>query len=94
MEIKRNKLQHIVLTDLKVFQLTRKLSDIAWQMYQDLIKFLYNSRGSLFESQYWFELLNKRKLIKNKDLIFQYLEIFNNRQPALNGLINSLYING
>ncbi len=60
--------------------------------YLDRIKFYYNARGSLLESKHWFDLIKERKLI-SLDQEKQYLSLFNNLSPALNGLINSLYKN-
>lgn len=60
--------------------------------YLDKIKFYYNSRGSLFESKHWIELLFKRKII-DEQKYFDLIEIYNNIKPALNGLINSIYKN-
>jgi len=60
--------------------------------YLDKIKFYYNSRGSLFESKHWIELLFERKIIDEKKY-FELIEIYNNIKPALNGLINSIYKN-
>ena len=31
--------------------------------YKDKLRFYYNARGSLLESQYWFDLLTERELI-------------------------------
>ena len=36
--------------------------------YLDRIKFFYNARGSLLESKHWFELLDERSFLKNKEL--------------------------
>jgi four helix bundle protein len=59
--------------------------------YLDKIKFYYNSRGSLLESRHWFNLIHKRKLIKDDQLKEQYLETYKKIRPLLNGLINSTY---
>lgn len=59
--------------------------------YLDRIKFLYNARGSLYESNYWFDLLNKRNLIKNKELKTKYLQVVEELFPRLNGFIDSIY---
>jgi len=59
--------------------------------YLDKIKFYYNSSGSLLESRHWFELINKRNLIKDDKLKDNYLETYKKIRPLLNGLINSTY---
>ncbi|OGK17708.1 hypothetical protein A2866_06010 [Candidatus Roizmanbacteria bacterium RIFCSPHIGHO2_01_FULL_39_8] len=61
--------------------------------YLDRIKFLYNARGSLYESKYWFDLLNERSLISNDTLKKEYLQIYDGLKPKLNNFINSLYKN-
>lgn len=57
--------------------------------YLDRVKFLYNSRGSLFEAKHWIELLDQRKLLADveKD---DFLNCYRNLRPGLNGYINSL----
>ena len=59
--------------------------------YLDRIKFLYNARGSLLESNHWLGLLSERNLIKNKALKNQYINIYNQLIPKLNNFINSTY---
>lgn len=61
--------------------------------YLDRIKFMYNTRGSLLESKYWFDLIVKRGLLNDKLLQEEYHEIFNTLKPKLNNFINSLYKN-
>lgn len=61
--------------------------------YLDRIKFLYNARGSLFESKYWFDLLIDRKILTKSEIKDEYIKIFNELSPKLNGLINSIYKN-
>lgn len=61
--------------------------------YLDRIKFLYNARGSLFESKYWFDLFIERNLLKDEKLIKEYLNIYNELKPKLNNFINSIYKN-
>jgi four helix bundle protein len=60
--------------------------------YLDKIKFYYNSRGSLFESKHWFDLLFKRGFI-NQEKYFQLMNYYTEIQKCLNGLINSAYKN-
>lgn len=114
------------LDRLEVFQLSKKLSKIAWKIFENLdwkikkiigdqfiestdstganiaegygrfhyldrIKFLYNARGSLLESKYWFDLLIDRKIITQSELKSEYIRIYNELIPKLNGLINSIY---
>jgi len=59
--------------------------------YLDRIKFFYNARGSLLESNHWFELIVERKLIKNIKLKEEYEDIYRILKPQLNSFINSLY---
>lgn len=59
--------------------------------YLDRIKFFYNARGSLLESNYWFELIDERGLIKNIQLKKEYKNIYSSLKPQLNSFINSLY---
>lgn len=61
--------------------------------YLDRIKFFYNSRGSLLESRHWFELLEERGLIKIGELKKEYLSIYKELRPKLNGFIESVYRN-
>ncbi len=56
--------------------------------YLDKVKFYYNSRGSLLESRYWFEILDERGFLKEKDKN-DYLKCYKELRPKLNGLINS-----
>ena len=58
--------------------------------YLDRRKFYFNARGSLLESQHWFELLIERKLVKNKELTDNYLVCHKELSLALNGMINSV----
>lgn len=58
--------------------------------YLDKIKFYYNSRGSLFESKYWLDLLFIRKII-NQEEYTELVGVYNNIKFGLNGLINSVY---
>lgn len=115
---------YILLENLEVYKLARKLSSIGWQVYEalawrerkiigdqfiestdsvganvaegygrfhylDKVKFYYNARGSLFESRHWLDLLTERKLINaiQKD---EYLNLYKEIRPALNGLISSI----
>lgn len=61
--------------------------------YLDSIKFLYNSKGPLYESKHWFDLLCQKNLIKNANNVKIYLNIYEELLPKLNGLINSIYKN-
>jgi len=61
--------------------------------YLDRIKFMYNARGSLLESKYWYDLLVERNLLKDKLLKEEYLIIFNELKPKLNNFISSIYKN-
>lgn len=119
--MKRKK--YLSLEKLKVYQLARKLSKIAWKVYEglewrdrktmgdqfvestdsvgsniaegygrfhylDKVKFYFNSRGSLFETRHWIELLKERKKVKQK-LYKDCLNCYKDLKPGLNGLINS-----
>jgi len=119
---------YLTLESLEVFQLSKQLSSVCWNIYKtldwklikdlkeqfidssdsvganiaegygrfhylDRIKFMYNARGSLLESKYWFDLLIDRKLLKNDSLLKDYLKIFNELKPKLNNFINSIYKN-
>lgn len=59
--------------------------------YLDRIKFMYNARGSLLESKYWFDLLVDRDLLKDSLLTNEYSKIFDELKPKLNNFINSIY---
>lgn len=61
--------------------------------YLDRIKFLYNARGSLFESKYWFDLLIERKIFLDRILNREYIETYDKLKPKLNNFINSIYKN-
>jgi len=61
--------------------------------YLDRIKFMYNARGSLLESRYWFDLLIERNLLKDKLLKEEYMKIYNELKPKLNNFISSIYKN-
>ena len=54
---------------------------------------MYNARGSLLESKYWYDLLVERNLLKDKLLKEEYLIIFNELKPKLNNFISSIYKN-
>jgi len=119
---------YLTLESLEVFQLSKQLSSVCWNIYKtldwkvikdlkeqfidssdsvganiaegygrfhylDRIKFMYNARGSLLESKYWFDLLIDRKLLKDDSLLKDYLKIFNELKPKLNNFINSIYKN-
>jgi len=119
---------YLTLESLEVFQLSKQLSGVCWNIYKtldwkvikdlkeqfidssdsvganiaegygrfhylDRIKFMYNARGSLLESKYWFDLLIDRKLLKDDSLLKDYLKIFNELKPKLNNFINSIYKN-
>lgn len=58
--------------------------------YLDKIKFYYNARGSLLESKHWLDLLLERNFI-SQEAYNSMAEIFQNLNPALNGLIASNY---
>lgn len=57
--------------------------------YLDKRKFYFNARGSLFESRHWFDTMVDRKLINGINQQ-HYIEVYNNLQPSLNGLIRSI----
>lgn len=61
--------------------------------YLDRIKFMYNARGSLLESRYWFDLLIERNLLKDKLLKEEYMKIYNELKPKFNNFISSIYKN-
>ena len=61
--------------------------------YLDRIKFFYNARGSLLESKHWFELLDERSFLKNKELKNEYKYIYENLKPQLNSFINAIFKN-
>ena len=119
---------YLTLESLEVFQLSKQLSSVCWNIYKtldwkvikdlkeqfidssdsvganiaegygrfhylDRIKFMYNARGSLLESKYWFDLLIDRKLLKDDSLLKDYLKIFNELKSKLNNFINSIYKN-
>lgn len=106
----------ITLDNLEIYQLSTKLSQIAWKIYQDLkgeikislglqfieatdsvganiaegygrfhyldrIKFMYQARGSLLESRHWFERIKERDLIKDKELVKEYLLTYEKIRP-------------
>jgi len=56
--------------------------------YLDKAKFYYNSRGSLLESNHWFEIMDERGKIEIKDKT-DYLQCYRCLRPLLNGLIRS-----
>lgn len=58
--------------------------------YLDKIKFYYNARASLKESRHWIELIKERNL-SNEENIANYLKIYKEISPKLNGFINSCY---
>lgn len=61
--------------------------------YLDRIKFMYNARGSLLESKYWFDTLVKRNLLKDELIKKEYTIIYNELKPKLNNFIKSIYKN-
>ena len=56
--------------------------------YLDRIKFFYNARGSLLESQHWSELIKERNLAEEKDLS-SLLELIKKLHPKLNNFIKA-----
>ena len=58
--------------------------------YLDKIKFYYNARGSILETQHWTYLLHKRNKI-NIDKFNQLIQLENNIHVNLNKLIHSQY---
>ena len=56
--------------------------------YLDKVKFYFNSRGSLLESKHWLNLLYERKKVKVR-FRDEFLSLYENLRPALNGLIQS-----
>lgn len=58
--------------------------------YLDKAKFYYNARGSLLESRHWLDLLIERDKLLKADKI-EYIDIYKNLRPVLNGLIRSAY---
>ena len=57
--------------------------------FKDCIKFYYNSRGSLFETKYWINLLFKRDLININDKYY-FDELLNKMGSKLNSFINQI----
>jgi four helix bundle protein len=58
--------------------------------YLDKIKFYYNSRGSLFESKHWLDLIFKRNFINQEEYLF-IVKKYKLIQFCLNQLISSVY---
>lgn len=56
--------------------------------YLDKNKFFYNSRGSLYESKHWLDLLFERNII-SKERHSRIIDIYENLLRGLNGAINS-----
>ena len=57
--------------------------------YKDSLKFYYNARASLFESDYWIKRFIKRKLISS-DTFIQFTSLIEIEKPKLNSFINSI----
>ena len=58
--------------------------------YLEKAKFYYNARGSLLESRHWLDLLVERdKLLKTDKS--EYIDIYKNSRPMLNGLIRAIH---
>ena len=90
------------LNDLEIYKISRELSKLSWEVFNNLkreyrfsfgqqfldssdsvganiaegfgryhfkdsIKFYYHSRGSLYESKHWVDLMNERDIIKKED---------------------------
>jgi four helix bundle protein len=56
--------------------------------YLDKTKFYYNARGSLLEARHWLNLLVEREKVGAGDRE-QFLAVYSELRPRLNGLINS-----
>ena len=57
--------------------------------YKDSLRFYYNSRGSLWESRFWLDLLNQRQLVK-QDQYEEVAELLRIQAIKLNNFINSI----
>ncbi len=57
--------------------------------YKDCLKFYYNSRGSLWESRFWIELLKRRNLV-TEELHNKYIEIITELGFKLNNFISAI----
>ena len=59
--------------------------------YLDKIKFLYNSRGSLFEANnHWVELMKRRNMVESKEYEV-YIIVAGNVSAKLQNFINAIY---
>jgi four helix bundle protein len=57
--------------------------------FRDSLKFYYNARGSLYESEYWINRLKSRNLI-SFEMFNKYSSLIEIEKPKLNSFINNI----